>query len=894
MSKKNTKESWTKNLSQRISYKEKTENDYAWARAYMDHIIQYFGPFSGNSYDNYKRKLANYRFFNNELEYEDVAYECSLLNIDKNTFNDIIQPFVWVHNVIDVLIGENNNRPFNHRVILINSEGVKSYNRQKTKLLNDYLEQMINQEIEQYKLEEMENNPPEFTGDEEQDAQIQEEYEMQLQQQVDKLQKRRVFMDPDAIEKYMLTWQDEREIAANKLLMYYKNKLEIKSLKSDGFKHGKIVGEEYAWVGIVNDEPVIKLLNPLNVFYHKSPDIKFIQYGDYAGYISYMSIGEVLSTFDLTEEDAAKLEGYTTLRSSYGMDVKMSSPQQQFRNKPFEMRFLRGSYADENATVGAYGQGNLEELVKVVHVEWRSKRKVGFVEYVDEFGEPQEEMVSEDFIIPKDHKKEVDKSKYGLPVTYYYFYNEVFGEVKLCWKWIDEIWEGTLIDEDIYLNIRPKELQYRELENPNSVKLGYHGVVYNNLNSSPVSTLDRAKPFNLLYIVVAHKMKHMIALDKPPILNIDVDEIPDNLDKKDFIHFMDTMGIKFTQRLKHADNPAAANLMATSSGQTQDRSTLQHILNYYQVLNLLKQDMFSIAGVAPERMAQSSHQQSVTNAQQNLTQSAHITDYEFKIHNLHWSKLLNSLVETAIYHLVTTKKKLVKRFILEDSTVASLEIDPEQYTNVDLGLFTTDTGKEHDIFEHLKQMTQALIQNDKISLSILTKMLEADSLSELKKHINEYEINKQKLEENMAAMEREHQQTMQEAEIESREDQQQHEIDLQHMKNEVEIYKAQLNALRFKEGLTPSEIQGFVDSEQKRELEYQIAEEDRVAEQQSKHQDRLLKMREMDHKEKIEMIKADAKLKAEKIKLANPVVGEKSTPISKSFARKVKPGVPGK
>jgi len=296
----------------------------------------------------------------------------------------------------------------------------------------------------------------------------------------------------------------------------------------------------------------------------------------------------------------------------------------------------------------------------------------------------------------------------------------------------------------------------------------------------------------------------------------------------------------------------------------------------------------SIAGVSPERAAQTANQQSVTNAQQNLAQSANITDYEFKIHNLHWSHVLNSLVETAIEHLRTTNKKLVKRFIMDDSSLASLEIDPEQYSNCDIGIFTTDIGKETEIFDHLKQMSQALIQNDKINLSMLTRMLEANSLSELKKQMNEYEMQQQKQQQEMQRAEQEHAERMLEMEIDNREDMQAHEIELQHMRNEVEIYKAQLGALRFQSELTPQDVQGFVDAEQDRVMEYQIAQEDRLADQQDKQQDRMLKSKEQDIKLKTAEIAADAKIKAEQIKLANPVAGESPNKEKMKSARNVK------
>ena len=296
----------------------------------------------------------------------------------------------------------------------------------------------------------------------------------------------------------------------------------------------------------------------------------------------------------------------------------------------------------------------------------------------------------------------------------------------------------------------------------------------------------------------------------------------------------------------------------------------------------------AIAGVSPERMAQTSMGQSVTNAQQNLNQSAHITDYEFKIHNLHWSEVLNTLIETVLEHLRMTDKKLVKRFLLDDGTLAALEIDPTNYANADIGIFTTDTGKEEQIFNHLKDMSHALIQTDKINLTTLTNMLEADSLSELKKLTNEYEKQREKQQQVMQQSQQEHERQMAEMQLESREDQQAHEVELQHMRNEVEIYKAQVGALRFNNEITPSEVQGFVDAEQKRVMDYQIAQEDRLAKQQENQQDRIVKMKEQDVKLKAAEIAADAKIKAEKIKLANPTAGEKPNASKIKAAKNIK------
>lgn len=70
--------------------------------------------------------------------------------------------------------------------------------------------------------------------------------------------------------------------------------------------------------------------------------------------------------------------------------------------------------------------------------------------------------------------------------------------------------------------IGPKQLQFRSIDNPYDVKLGYHGLVYSSMNSSPVSLMDRMKPFQYLYFIIMHKLKKLIAQDKGRIFHFDL------------------------------------------------------------------------------------------------------------------------------------------------------------------------------------------------------------------------------------------------------------------------------------------------------------------------------------------------------------------------------------
>jgi hypothetical protein len=83
-------------------------------------------------------------------------------------------------------------------------------------------------------------------------------------------------------------------------------------------------------VGIRNNRFVIEVLNPLNTFYHKSPECKFIEDGLYAGYRYYTTISDAMDTYQdyLTEDQLDRLESYM---NSGNMVDKRDAPDAEIR-----------------------------------------------------------------------------------------------------------------------------------------------------------------------------------------------------------------------------------------------------------------------------------------------------------------------------------------------------------------------------------------------------------------------------------------------------------------------------------------------------------------------------------------------------------------------------------
>lgn len=248
------------------------------------------------------------------------------------------------------------------------------------------------------------------------------------------------------------------------------------------------------------------------------------------------------------------------------------------------------------------------------------------------------------------------------------------------------------------------------------------------------------------------------------------------------------------------------------------------------------------------------------------------------MHDLNWSLLLNDFLNLVISQIQRQKLPFIERFILEDNSVINLEITPETFDNITIGLFVSNASKEQGIFQHLRNMTQALVQNDKVNLSILSKMLAAESLQELNKEIDKYEANKEIQQQQMQQMQQEHETRMAERELEFREDAQEHEIALKTMDIEAKLYSSQMDALKFSEGITPEAVRKFVDKEQDRDMKYKI-EADRVANQNFKNaSDNALEREKLATSERIQQQKDAAAMAREQLKsetaLKNKVSGE--------------------
>lgn len=762
---------------QRLSYQEKTKDDNQWGRDVIDSLCYNAVDFVDTNDSYYKsdflRKLTAYRLYNNILDQKDFEKECDPLGIEAEEFKDIIQPYNKSYNKINVLLGEEWKRPMNFKAFMIGNEGSNRYIREKGSRLKTLIDSNFEIERQKYTMAMAQGIDP---------SQLDEEQIKQIQSQVDTI------IRPQDLEKFMnVEWRDSVEIASDEMLQFLLREQDIKLKKNDGFKHALLGAEEFTWVGEINGKPTVELLNSLKVFYHKSSEVRYIQDGFFAGYRQRMTVGDVLDRYgeSMSKEDKDKIDedyrgGVMGMRSDL---LRSRAYDNKNLNTSLEWRLGNKGGLEE----GSYGASNTFDI-DVVHVEWRSQRKVGFLTFIDEEGVSQMELVDEKYTMPPSAKSVKYKDNNNNGKTKYLFTDEKGFPAELEWGWIPEVWEGTRIGEDIYVNIGPKKLQYRQIENPFKVKLGYHGVIYNAMNAPNISVMDRMKPFQYLYFIVMHKMKQILAADASPLINIDKSMIPKKLSNEEYLHYV-KLGINFydSQQNNEGGQPLSGQKLTYET----QRSTAQHVVNYISILQALDEQIGEVAGVTRQREGQTSTYESVTGTQTAIVQSSHITETLFTVHNMLWEQILTTLLETAKSVWGAEERRMP--YVLSDLTRGVLKVNPEDFQGVDMSVFITDNNTDNEVLNQMRQRSVELLQNGS-KLSDVLKLYMATSAHSYLKDLEVLEAQRDAIAQNQEQIQSQTAEKIEEMRAQAMDKQIGAQMEIARMNNETKIEVAKITS----------------------------------------------------------------------------------------------------
>lgn len=813
---------------QKLPMSKKNED---WQHACIDYVIGTGEVISGGmTRSRFEELQVYYNLYNSIFDEKDLKAVTNPFKVDDG-FPATPQDYNIIRPKIDLLVGEETKRLFNFKVVRTNPQAASDMQEHSKKMLMDYVIASIT-------------------------ARMSDEDAAEFQEKMDSGE----IMPPAAISKYMQ--RDYKDIAENiayHSLNYLRQKVNIDHEFLRGWKDALIAGEEVYYVGIQNGEPIMERVNPLFFSFDKSPDLEFIDDGDWCCRRMRLAYTEVYDRFyDKMSEKQLNdlLDIVEQSPTSYGADKNMID---DFNN--IKMKIVDNPSYDFKS----------RNTVNVWHTCWKSFKKIAYITYEDENGEVQQTIVDEN-------------------------YTPNGTEIDVEWDWIIEVWEGYRVGNDLYIGCQPLDYQHISIDNPNSQKLPYSGVVYSNLNSAPKSLVNIMKPLQYMYIILWYRLELALARDKGKVINMDITQIPKsmNIDPAKWMHYLSAIGVNFINPYEEGwDIPGREGGKASAFNQiTALDLTMANVIDQYiNLMSKIEQMAGELSGITPQRQGSVSSNELVGNVERSVTQSSHITEPLFWMHNQCKRRVLNMLLNTAKGAWQDSGKKKL-HYIFDDIERAYLDIEDSFY-NEDFDIFVSDSTKDAQNIEALKSLIQPAMQNG-ASLLDAAYILAADNLSTIQNRLEEIDAQNRQRAQEASQQEQANQEQLIAMQNEVKEQElmlKEAELDLAKYKvdqdNATKIAVAQMGAYRGLEDQDQDD-NGIPDVIEmgKQALEQQRTNNDRYTKEQELKVKKQIEDQKISIEEKkmkatmdLQKQKDDAAMEREKLKastaLKNKVVGQK-------------------
>jgi hypothetical protein len=666
---------------QKISYSKK---DMKWRKSNLDFADNNSFIHSGHIRARMKNKRINLNLYNGILDPSDMKLILNPGDIEKMFVPTQIQHYPIVTPRINVLVGEEKRRKFDWSVSLTNPNTISKVAKDKEKMVKQKLNEFL----------ESTSSP--------------EELEKDLKAYSD-------YINYD--------YQDIREKRANLYMRYHIESLDMRVKFQQGFKDALIMGEEIYMTDIVNGKVTFEKLNPLNVHTLRSGTSNQIEDSDIIVIDDYWSPGKIQDHFyedlkskeiDLLDEQSTGGSGKDSDGESYAFDDmgNYESLQRESINSFLDMTGVwngtsRNSYTD--------GHGN----VRVLRMFWKSKKEILKVTYFDNLGKEQIKFRSPDYILDKEKGETSEKF------------------------WVNEWWKGVKVGKDIYLQIKPKEIQYNRINEPSYNSSGIVGQVYNTNEQGAVSLVERSKPFQYLYDISWYRVNEALSKYLGSIVELDMAKIPEGWNVTKWLYFARKSGIAVVDSFKEGNRGMAKGKLAGAVGNTTGRVLEQKvgdfIQTHIQMMEFAKAQMDEIIGVSRQRMGQIDNRETVGGVERSVSQSNHITEELFTLHDFCKKRCFQILLETI---KIAAKGNEIKfAYIADDMTRKLLEMDGDEFAEEDYGLQVSNEDAINEMQQKLDGMVQMGLQNQMLSFSTAMKIYNSPSIREVQRMIEKSEMD---------------------------------------------------------------------------------------------------------------------------------------------------------
>jgi hypothetical protein len=731
------------------TYKEKpgyikNTMDYFANRAYSEYV-KHRDTFSKN-YDLVKGILRNADFY----EDEDVKSFSDMVEGDLDLPN-YVKHYSILTTPINELLGELTKRPNTFRVKAFDDDSKAEELAFKTQLMQQFIIAKAKEKI-------MKENPG-----------ISEEELGQITLQ--------------EVEDELLDYTSQAEKWANHMLTALKAEFNDKELSEEAFRDLLVTARQYYHIYEDNSPSGfnVEVTNPKNTWFLTTPDMKYTSdvtgrnRGAYAaGTVEVMELSQIIEAIpELTKEEIDHLRkgledyGLTHARESNlsngvkpGID---SITYDTYDPLVLQTRMMIESELKENndelrdflgltSNVSAFGYKFV-----VVTAYWVSKKKIGELVYMDpETNMPVTVLVDENY-------------KPGSHPT----------EISLTWGWVNQMYMGRKVGPEIY-HMRPyKLLPY----------IPIIGTVYEQKNTEARSLVDLMKPFQVLYNVALNQMWELLQKEIGNVANINIRRIP-RVKDGDGQDDIDAWEMEARERGIIFDDDSPENTKSPISNQSVARNVdltrTNEIQSRYNLAVQMKNECWELIGMSRQRMGSITSSETATGTNTAIQQSYAQTEPLFVAHEYVQGQLYQAILDAAQY-IESTKPNSTISYVTSEGQSAFISVTGTDIALRDLKVFLTNRPEDQQMFNEIRQLSQAVIQNGG-SLYDVIEMYSTQSVRDLKRSFKKIRDKQEEMMEQSQQLEQQKvEQANQQAQAKLQQEQQQAMIEMENQNHQNEL-----------------------------------------------------------------------------------------------------------
>jgi hypothetical protein len=681
---------------------EKQKKDDSWVKNTMDY-------FANKSYAEYIKNrdtfVKNYDLMKGILRREDFLID----EPEVKSFTDMLQEdlelpaYVKHYSIITTpvneLVGEISKRPDSFRVKAFDDDSQAQELQFKTDTLQAYVINQVKQQV---------MAKAAMSG---QEVSMEDIEAITMEQVKDQL---------DSYTSVAEKW-------ANHTLTAQKADFNLKEKSEDAFRDLLISAREFYHIYEDNSKLGfnIEVANPKNTWFLTTPDRKYISdptgraQGAYAaGTVEVMELSQIIEAFpDLTKDEIDHLRSSL---QDYGLinvrESNLGNPEavpgqdsviyDTYDPLVLQTRMLIESEMKENndglkdflgltSNVSSFGYKYV-----VIRAYWISKKKIGKLIYTDELGNEQSTLVDESY-------------KSGDMPT----------QISLEWGWINQWYQGTKIGPDIY-HVKPyKLLNYCPII----------GTTYEVKNTEARSLVDLMKPFQVIYNVCMNQLYKLLEKEvgKVQLMSLRHIPIPKDGDAQDAL---DVWEMEARERGVVFVDDSPENLKSPSSFNqftSLDLTRTQEIQARYTLAQQMKVECWELIGMSKQRMGSIAASETATATNTAMQQSYSQTEPLFIAHEYVMGQLYQAIVDASLY-IESSKPESTLSYITNEGESAFVQVNGSDLKLRDLKVFLTNRPEDTQMFNELRQLSQAIIQNGGTLYDVI-ELYSTKSMREMKK-----------------------------------------------------------------------------------------------------------------------------------------------------------------